>query len=104
MNTVFFSDYDSGCYSSALLLTDGVDWDTIDSTTYEVHIPDAYEIVDYDDKKLFAFFSQMFNAEIQRIIIAVNGEVVKVRCSSPRGFFGYEMFDGKILREPIKNA
>lgn len=104
MNTVFFSVYDDGCRSSALLLTDSVDWGIIDSTMYEVRIPGAYEIVDYDDKKLFAFFSQFFAAEIQRIIIAVNGEVVKVRFSSPRGFFGYEMFNGKIFGEPIKNA
>lgn len=104
MNTVFFSVYDDGCCSSALLLTDGVDWGIIDSTMYEVYIPGAYEIAEYGDKKLFAFFSQMFNAEIQRIVIAVNGEVVKVRCNCLRGFFGYEMFNGKIFREPIKNA
>lgn len=96
MNTVIFSDYDSGFRSSALLLVDGVDWGLIDKYMYKEQIPHADEIVDYGDKKLFVFFEQMFNVEIKRIVIVVDGKVAKVRCNCPRGFFGYEMFDGKI--------
>jgi hypothetical protein len=96
MNTVIFSDYDS-CYSSALLLSDGVEWGLIDRDMYKERIPAyASDIADYDDEKLFAFFKQIFNAEIKRIIIIIDGEVIKVRCKCPRGFFGYEMVDGKV--------
>lgn len=96
MNTVIFSDYDSGYRSSALLLRDGVDWGLIDKYMYKEQIPYADEIVDYDDEKLFDFFERMFNAEIKRIVIVVDGKVAKVRYNCPRGFFGYEMVDGKV--------
>ena len=96
MNTVIFSDYDSGFRSSALLLRDDVDWGLIDKYMYKEQIPDAYEISNYDDEKLFAFFERMFNAEVRRIIIEIDGHVDKIRCKCPRGFFGYEMVDGKI--------
>ena len=96
MNTIIFSDYDSGYRSSALLLRDGVDWGLIDKYMYKEQIPYADEIVDYDDKKLFDFFERMFNAEIKRIVIVVDGKVAKVRYNCPRGFFGYEMVDGKV--------
>ena len=96
MNTVIFSDYDSGYRSSALLLRDDVDWGLIDKYMYKEQIPYADEIVDYDDEKLFDFFERMFNAEIKRIVIVVDGKVAKVRYNCPRGFFGYEMVDGKI--------
>lgn len=96
MNTVIFSDYDSGYRSSALLLSDGVDWGLIDRYMYKEQIPHADEIVDYDDEKLFALFERMFNAEIKRIVIIVDGEVAKVRYDCPRGFFGYKMVDGKV--------
>lgn len=96
MNTVIFSDYDSGYRSSALLLVDGVDWGLIDRNMYKEQIPYADEIVDYNDEKLFTFFERMFNAEIKRIVIVVDGKVAKVRCDCPRGFFGYEMVDGKV--------
>ena len=96
MNTVIFSDYDSGYRSSALLLRDDVDWGLIDKYMYKQQIPDAYEISNYDDEKLFAFFERMFNAEVRRIIIEIDGHVDKIRCKCPRGFFGYEMVDGKI--------
>ena len=96
MNTIIFSDYDSGYRSSALLLRDGVDWGLIDKYMYKEQIPYADEIVDYDDEKLFDFFERMFNAEIKRIVIVVDGKVAKVRYNCPRGFFGYEMVDGKV--------
>ena len=96
MGTVIFSDYDSGYRSSALLLRDDVDWGLIDKYMYKEQIPDAYEISNYEDEKLFAFFERMFNAEVGRIIIEIDGHVDKIRCKCPRGFFGYEMVDGKI--------
>ena len=96
MNTVIFSDYDSAYRSSALLLSDGVDWGMIDKYMYKEQIPYADEIVDYDDEKLFDFFERMFNAYIGRIVIIVDGEVAKVRYDCPRGFFGYKMVDGKV--------
>lgn len=96
MNTVIFSDYDSGYRSSALLLRDGVDWGLIDKYMYKEQIPYADEITNYDDEKLFDFFERMFNAEIKRIVIVVDGKVAKVRYNCPRGFFGYEMVDGKV--------
>ena len=96
MNTVIFSDYDSGYRSSALLLRDDVDWGLIDTYMYKEQIPYADEIVDYDDEKLFDFFERMFNAEIKRIVIVVDGKVAKVRYNCPRGFFGYEIVDGKV--------
>ena len=96
MNTVFFSVYDGGYRSSALLLSDGVDWGLIDENMYKESIPDAEDITDYDDEKLFTFFERMFNAEIKRVIIEIDGHVYKIRYKCPRGFFGYEMFDGKV--------
>ena len=96
MGTVIFSDYDSGYRSSALLLRDDVDWGLIDKYMYKEQIPDADEISNYDDEKLFAFFERMFNAEVRRIIIEIDGHVDEIRCKCPRGFFGYEMVDGKI--------
>lgn len=103
MNTVFFSIYDGGYRSSALLLRDDVDWGLIDRYMYKEQIPDddddivncADDIVDYDDEKLFTFFERMFNAEIGRVIIEIDGHVYKVRYKCPRGFFGYKMVDGK---------
>lgn len=96
MNTVIFSDYDSGYRSSALLLRDDVDWGLIDKYMYKEQIPYADEISDYDDEKLFDFFERMFNSEIKRIVIVVDGKVAKVRYNCPRGFFGYGMVDGKV--------
>ena len=96
MNTIIFSDYDSGYRSSALLLRDDVDWGLIDKYMYKEQIPDAYEISNYDDEKLFAFFRNLFNAEIQRIVIIIDGQVAKVRYDCPRGFFGYEMLSGEV--------
>lgn len=96
MNTVIFSDYDSGYRSSALLLRDDVDWGLINKYMYKEQIPYADEITNYDDEKLFDFFERMFNAEIKRIVIVVDGEVAKVRYDCPRGFFGYEIVDGKV--------
>lgn len=77
MNTVIFSDYDSGFRSSALLLRDDVDWGLIDRYMYKEQIPHADEIVDYDDEKLFTFFRNLFNAYIGRIVIIVDGKVPK---------------------------
>ena len=97
MGTVIFSDYDSGYRSSALLLRDDVDWGLIDKYMYKEQIPDADEISNYDDEKLFTFFERMFNAEVRRVIIEVDGHVDKIRCKCPRGFFGYETTaDGKV--------
>lgn len=99
MNTIIFSIYDSGYRSSALLLRDDVDWGLIDKYMYKEQIPDAEDIVDYvdyNDEKLFTFFEQMFNAEIGRIVIEIDGHIYKVRYKCPRGFFGYEMVDGKV--------
>lgn len=96
MNTIIFSDYDSGYRSSALLLRDGVDWGLIDKYMYKEQIPYAEDIADYDDEKLFAFFERMFNAEISRVVIEIDGHVYKVRYKCPRGFFGYGMVDGKV--------
>lgn len=96
MNTVIFSDYDSAYRSSALLLRDDVDWGLIDKYMYKEQIPYAEDIADYDDEKLFAFFERMFNAEISRVVIEIDGHVYKVRYKCPRGFFGYEMVDGKV--------
>ena len=97
MNTVIFSVYDGGYRSSALLLSDGVDWGMIDKYMYKEQIPDAEDIADYDDEKLFAFFGRMFNAEITRVVIEIDGHVYKIRCKCPRGFFGYETTaDGKV--------
>ena len=97
MGTVIFSDYDSGYRSSALFLRNDVDWGLIDKYMYKEQIPDADEISNYDDEKLFAFFERMFNAEVRRIIIEIDGHVDKIRCKCPRGFFGYETTaDGKI--------
>ena len=96
MNTVFFSVYDGGYRSSALLLSDVADWGLINKYMYKEQIPDAEDIADYDDEKLFAFFGRMFNAEITRVIIEIDGHVYKVRYKCPRGFFGYKMVDGKV--------
>ena len=96
MNTVIFSDYDSAYRSSALLLRDDVDWGLIDRYMYKEQIPHADEIVDYDDEKLFTFFEQMFNAEIKRVIIEIDGHVYKVRYKCSRGLFGYGMVDGEV--------
>ena len=96
MGTVIFSDYDSGYRSSALLLRDDVDWGLIDKYMYKEQIPNADEISNYDDEKLFAFFERMFNAEVRRIIIEIDGHVDKIRCKCPRGFFGYKMVDGEV--------
>ena len=96
MNTVIFSVYDGGYRSSALLLSVGVDWGMIDKYMYKEQIPDAEDIADYDDEKLFAFFEQMFNAEIRRVVIEIDGHVYKVRYKCPRRFFGYGMVDGKV--------
>ena len=96
MGTVIFSDYDSGYRSSALLLRDDVDWGLIDKYMYKEQIPDADEISNYDDEKLFTFFERMFNEGVRRSIIEIDGHVNKIRCKCPRGFFGYEMVDGKI--------
>lgn len=96
MNTVFFSIYDGGYRSSALLLRDDVDWGLINKHMYKEQIPDEDDIVDYDDEKLFAFFERMFNAEIRRVIIEIDGHVYKIRCKCPIGFFGYGMVNGKV--------
>lgn len=96
MNTVFFSIYDCGYRSSALLLNDGADWGMLNVSMYKEQIPDDDDVVDYDDEKLFAFFERMFNAEIRRIIIEIDGHVYKMRYKCPRGFFGYETVDGKV--------
>lgn len=96
MNTVIFSIYDCGYRSSALLLNDGADWDLIGRNMYKESIPDDDNMVDYDDEKLFTFFERMFNAEIRRVIIEIDGQVYKIRCKCPSGFFGYEMVDGKV--------
>ena len=96
MNTVIFSDYDSAYRSSALLLRDDVDWGLIDRYMYKEQIPDAEDIADYDDEKLFSFFERLFNAEITRIVIEIDGHVYKVRYKCPRGFFGYKMVDGEV--------
>ena len=96
MNTVIFSDYDSSYRSSALLLRDDVDWGLINGNMYKEQIPDADEISDYDDEKLFTFFERMFNAEVRRVIIEIDGHVYKVRYKCPRGFFGYGMVDGEV--------
>lgn len=63
MNTVIFSDYDSGFRSSAVLLRDDVDWGLINRYMYKEQIPRADEIVDYDDEKLFTFFQ----GSVQRV-------------------------------------
>lgn len=99
MGTVIFSVYDCGYRSSALLLVDGVDWGLIDGNMYKESIPDAEDIDDYDDEKLFAFFERMFNAEIRRIIIEIDGHVDKIRCKCPRGFFGYEIIGDRKVQE-----
>lgn len=96
MNTVIFSIYDSGYRSSALLLNDGADWGMLDMHMYKEQIPNVDDIVDYDDKKLFDFFTQMFYAEIRRVIIEIDGNVYKMRYKCPRGFFGYKIIDGKV--------
>lgn len=96
MNTIVFSIYDCGYRSSALLLRDDVDWGMINKHMYKEQIPDAEDIVDYDDEKLFDFFTQMFNAYIRRVVIVIDGHVYKVRYECPRGFFGYEMANGKV--------
>ncbi len=103
MNTVIFSIYDGGYRSSALLLNDGADWGMLDVSMYKEQILDdddvvdyAEDIVDYADEKLFAFFERMFNAEIRRIIIEIDGHVYKMRYKCPRGFFGYETVNGKV--------
>ena len=96
MNTIIFSIYDGGYRSSALLLSDDVDWGIINNHMYKEQIPDAEDIADYDDEKLFDFFTQMFNAYIGRIVIEIDGHVYKVRYKCPRGFFGYKMVDGKV--------
>lgn len=96
MNTVFFSIYDCGYRSSALLLNDGADWGMLNVSMYKEQIPDDDDIVDYDDEKLFAFFERMFNTEIRRIIIEIDGHVYKMRYKCPRGFFGYETVNGKV--------
>lgn len=96
MNTVIFSIYYGGYRSSALLLNDGIDWGMIDKRMYKEQIPDVDDIVDYDDEKLFDFFTQMFNAYIRRVIIEIDGHVYKVRYKCPRGFFGYGMVDGEV--------
>lgn len=107
MNTVIFSIYDCGCRSSALLLDDGIDWGMINKHMYKEQIPDADDIVDYDDEKLFDFFTQMFNAYIRRVVIEIDGHVYKVCYKCPRGFFGYEMVDGEVQetdRKRLTNA
>lgn len=96
VNTVIFSVYDSGYRSSALLLSDGIDWGMANQTMYKKQIPYADEIADYGDERSFAFFSQMFNAEIRRVVIVIDGEVYKIRCNCSRGYFGYEMADRKV--------
>ena len=96
MNKVIFSIYDGGYRSSALLFNDGVDWGLIDRYMYKEQIPDAEDISDYDDERLFAFFGRMFDAEITRVVIEIDGHVYKVRYKCPRGFFGYGMVDGKV--------
>ena len=96
MNTVIFSIYDGGYRSSALLLNDGVDWGLINRYMYKEQIPDAEDIADYNDERLFTFFERIFNAEIKRVVIEIDGHVYKVRYKCLRGFFGYEMFDGKV--------
>lgn len=97
MNTVIFSIYDGGYRSSTLLLSDGADWGMLDVNMYKEQVSDAEDVVDYDDEKLFDFFTRMFYAEIRRIIIEIDGHVYKVRCKCPRGFFGYETTaDGKV--------
>ena len=96
MNTVIFSIYDGGYRSSVLLLNDGVDRGLIDRYMYKEQIPDAEDISDYDDERLFAFFGRMFDAEITRVVIEIDGHVYKVRYKCPRGFFGYGMVDGKV--------
>lgn len=96
MNTVFFSIYDSGYRSSALLLNNSIGWSMIDQTMYKRHIPDADDVADYDDLRLFVFFSQMFSAEIGRVVIVIDGEVYRVRYNCAGGFFGYEMVNGKV--------
>ena len=96
MNTIIFSIYDGGYRSSALLLSDDVDWGMINNHMYKEQIPDAEDRADYDDEKLFDFFTQMFNAYIGRIVIEIDGHVYKVRYKCPRGFFGYKMVDGKV--------
>ena len=99
MNTVIFSIYDSGYRSSALLLSEGVEWGVIDNYMYKEQIPDAEDIADYDDEKLFAFFGRMFNAEITRVVIEIDGHVYKVRYKCPRGFFGNKMVDGEVRED-----
>ena len=96
MNTVIFSIYDSGYRSSALLLSGGVDWGMINNHMYKEQIPDAEDIVDYDDEKLFDFFTQMFNAYIGRVVVEIDGHIYKVRYKCPREFFGYKMVDGEV--------
>lgn len=96
MNTVIFSIYDCGYRSSALLLNDGADWGMLDANMYKEQVSDAEDVVDYDDEKLFDFFTRMFNAEIRRVIIEIDGNVYKMRYKCPRGFFGYKIIDGKV--------
>lgn len=96
MNTVIFSIYDGGYRSSALLLNDGADLGMLDLHMYKEQIPNADDIADYDDEKLFDFFTRMFNAEIRRVIIEIDGNVYKMRYKCSRGFFGYKIIDGKV--------
>lgn len=44
MNTVIFSIYDSGYRSSALLLSDGVDWGMINNHMYKEQIKERIEL------------------------------------------------------------
>lgn len=101
MNTIIFSIYDSGCRSSALLLTDTDT--TVTKDTYFEKVDDTDELKDFTDEDLFNYFEIIFGEDIRRIVIIENGEIYRVRYNGKRlpdeerAFFGYDVRDEMLI-------
>lgn len=104
MNTVIFSVYDGGYRSSALLLRDGVDWGLIDKHMYKEQIPDADDIVDYDDKKLFDFLHGCSMRKSDGLLSRSTGTFIRYVVNAREDFSGMKQQPTGKFGKPTKNA
>ena len=92
MNTIVFSDYDTGLCSSIVLLTS----DSLPKI-YQPHCTYPGEVEDLEDDALFSFFTPLFDKPIERIVIIINGTVRKIRYDGKyfpetgHRYFGYNV-------------
>ena len=106
MNTVIFSDYDSAYRSSALLLRDNVDWGLINKYMYKEQIPDAEDIADYDDEKLFTFSSSCLMQKSGGLLLKLTGTFIRCAINAREDFSGIKWSTGKFgtTKKRLTNA